>query len=110
VDKTIGTSVHVASARQCPDTSKEGAIDDSERLFLKEIWRSAVLGLMWVLCFKMALNCEHSCTRQSLMECHVNEISCKDWKFLLDDWSQQYVTKCTPRGLAQWQDGLPQRV
>lgn len=50
VDTIIGAGVHVVLARQSPDTSREGAINDSERLFLmasgvRESWRSAVWGL-----------------------------------------------------------------
>jgi len=33
VDTIIGAGVHVVSARQDPDTSKEGVIHGSERLF-----------------------------------------------------------------------------
>jgi hypothetical protein len=66
VETIISAGVHAVLARQGPHTSKEGAIHDSKRLFLRESWRPAAWGLLWVLCFKIAPNCEHSCTRQSL--------------------------------------------
>ena len=69
VDTNTGAGVHIVSARQDPVTGKKGAINDSERPFLRESWRSAMWGFLWVLCFKIAPNGEHSCTRQSLMEC-----------------------------------------
>ena len=74
----IGADVHADVPATAPNTGKEGAINDSDRRILRQSRRSVEWGLLWVLRFKMAPDCDYSCTRQSMMEwlqAHENEQS-----------------------------------